>query len=91
MGKSTVSCQLAHGLARDEDTQVGLLDVDLCGPSVPTIMGLVGESVHKSNLGLSPVYLEDNLAVMSIGFLLADHDEVTNPDSDPQCASMFER
>eukprot|EP00656_Telonema_subtile_P040786 TRINITY_DN45866_c0_g1_i1.p1 TRINITY_DN45866_c0_g1~~TRINITY_DN45866_c0_g1_i1.p1 ORF type:complete len:325 (+),score=90.01 TRINITY_DN45866_c0_g1_i1:144-1118(+) len=75
VGKSTVSCQLAHGLARDEDRQVGLLDIDICGPSVPTIMGLVGETVHKSNLGLSPVYVEDNLAVMSIGFLLADPDE----------------
>ena len=55
---------------------MGLLDIDLCGPSVPTIMGLVDETVHKSNLGLSPVYLEENLAVMSIGFLLSDPDEV---------------
>jgi len=75
VGKSTVSCQLAHGLARDENRQVGLLDIDICGPSVPTIMGLVGESVHRSNLGLSPVYVEDNLAVMSIGFLLEDQDQ----------------
>eukprot|EP00658_Telonema_sp_P-2_P005472 TRINITY_DN1203_c0_g2_i2.p1 TRINITY_DN1203_c0_g2~~TRINITY_DN1203_c0_g2_i2.p1 ORF type:complete len:298 (-),score=47.46 TRINITY_DN1203_c0_g2_i2:65-958(-) len=75
VGKSTVSCQLAHGLARDQDLQVGLLDIDICGPSVPTIMGLVGETVHKSNLGLSPVYTEENLAVMSIGFLVDDQDQ----------------
>jgi Mrp family chromosome partitioning ATPase len=26
--------------------------------------------VHKSSTGWSPVYVEDNLAVMSVGFLL---------------------
>jgi len=73
VGKSTTSTQLAHALAM-RDHLVGLLDIDICGPSVPRIMGLHGESVRKSNLGWSPVYVEDNLAVMSIGFLLPDPD-----------------
>ena len=73
VGKSTVSTQLTHALAM-RDHQVGLLDVDICGPSVPRIMGLKGEGVRKSNLGWEPVYVEDNLAVMSIGFLLPDPD-----------------
>jgi len=73
VGKSTVSTQLSHVLAM-RDHQVGLLDIDICGPSVPRIMGLKGEEVRKSNLGWSPVYVEDNLAVMSIGFLLPDPD-----------------
>ena len=47
--------------------QVGLLDIDICGPSIPKMLGLEGQEVHQSNTGWSPVYVEDNLAVMSIG------------------------
>jgi Mrp family chromosome partitioning ATPase len=56
-------------------TQVGLLDIDICGPSVPKLVGLENEEIHRSNLGWSPVYVEDNLAVMSIGFLLPNPDD----------------
>lgn len=75
VGKSTVSTQLARALATDPQTSVGLLDVDICGPSVPRLMGLEGEQVHTSNAGWSPVYIQDNLAVMSCGFLLDTLDE----------------
>jgi len=47
--------QLAMALA-GMDKQVGLLDIDICGPSQPTMMGVEGESVHQSSLGWSPVY-----------------------------------
>ena len=47
--------------------QVGLLDIDICGPSIPKMLGLEGEEIHQSNAGWSPVYVEDNLGVMSIG------------------------
>ncbi|ELK35109.1 Cytosolic Fe-S cluster assembly factor NUBP1 [Myotis davidii] len=43
VGKSTFSAHLAHALAEDENTQVALLDIDICGPSIPKIMGLEGE------------------------------------------------
>ncbi|XP_016047733.2 cytosolic Fe-S cluster assembly factor NUBP1 [Erinaceus europaeus] len=75
VGKSTFSAHLAHGLAEDEDTQVALLDVDICGPSIPKIMGLEGEQVHQSGSGWSPVFLADNLGVMSVGFLLSSPDD----------------
>lgn len=39
------------------------------------MLGLEGNDVHRSNSGWSPVYLEDNLAVMSIGFLLPTKDD----------------
>ncbi len=55
--------------------QVGLLDVDICGPSVPRMLGLEGREVHQSATGWSPVWLEDNLGVMSIGFMLPDKDD----------------
>lgn len=53
-------------------SQVGLLDIDICGPSVPKMTGLEGEEIHQSGSGWSPVYVQPNLAVMSIGFLLTD-------------------
>lgn len=40
VGKSTVATQLA--LLLSQNYEVGLLDVDICGPSVPTMLGLVG-------------------------------------------------
>ncbi|XP_071427759.1 cytosolic Fe-S cluster assembly factor NUBP1 isoform X3 [Pithys albifrons albifrons] len=75
VGKSTFSAVLAHGLAADEDKQVALLDIDICGPSVPKMMGLEGEQVHQSGSGWSPVYVEENLGVMSVGFLLSSPDD----------------
>jgi len=70
VGKSTVSSQLAQTLAMDDELNIGLLDIDICGPSAPRMMGLEGQEIHQSNEGWSPVYVEDNLAVMSVGFLL---------------------
>ncbi|XP_051569863.1 cytosolic Fe-S cluster assembly factor nubp1 isoform X3 [Myxocyprinus asiaticus] len=75
VGKSTFSAHLSHALASDDSKEVALLDVDICGPSIPKIMGLEGEQVHQSGSGWSPVYVEDNLAVMSIGFLLNSPDD----------------
>ena len=39
------------------------------------MLGLEGSDVHRSNTGWSPVYLEDNFAVMSIGFMLPNKDD----------------
>ena len=56
VGKSTVTTQLARVLASDEDLDVGVLDVDLCGPSVPRMLGVRDKKMHSSQLGLSPVF-----------------------------------
>jgi Mrp family chromosome partitioning ATPase len=74
VGKSTFSSQLAFTLA-SQGKQVGLLDIDICGPSIPTMLGLQGHEVHQSASGWSPVYVEDNLGVMSIGFMLPSQDD----------------
>ena len=49
--------------------QVGLLDVDITGPSIPRMLGLTGKSVMQCTDGWVPVYADadKNLAVMSIG------------------------
>lgn len=75
VGKTTFACQLAFCLAQQHGLQVGLLDVDICGPSVPRVMGLTGQEVHQSAAGWSPVYVDDNLGVMSIGFMLPNADD----------------
>uniref|UniRef100_K3YU84 Cytosolic Fe-S cluster assembly factor NBP35 n=1 Tax=Setaria italica TaxID=4555 RepID=K3YU84_SETIT len=74
VGKSTFSAQLSFALAEMEH-QVGLLDIDICGPSIPKMLGLEGQDIHQSNLGWSPVYVESNLGVMSIGFMLPNPDD----------------
>jgi Mrp family chromosome partitioning ATPase len=37
--------------------------------------GVEKEQVHRSNTGWTPVYAEDNLAVMSVGFMLSKRDD----------------
>ncbi|EPX73081.1 iron-sulfur cluster assembly ATPase Nbp35 [Schizosaccharomyces octosporus yFS286] len=74
VGKSTFSSQLAWALSLEEDKQIGLMDVDICGPSIPRIMGVEKEEAHQSSEGWSPIYVCPNLAVMSIGFLLPSDD-----------------
>jgi ATP-binding protein involved in chromosome partitioning len=69
VGKSTVAVNLAVALAK-AGRQVGLLDVDIHGPSVPKLTGLEDQTVHSDGVALLPVRVADNLAVMSIGFLL---------------------
>ncbi|CAI6012206.1 unnamed protein product [Closterium sp. NIES-65] len=74
VGKSTFAAQLAWHLAH-QDKQVGLLDIDICGPSIPRLMGVEGEEIHASASGWSPVYVDDRLGVMSIAFMLPHPDD----------------
>jgi Mrp family chromosome partitioning ATPase len=73
VGKSSISNAVSRLLAEKE--AIGLLDLDITGPSLPRMMGVEGEQVHQSNSGWSPVYVSDNLSIMSIGFMLPNPDE----------------
>ncbi|RDB28987.1 Cytosolic Fe-S cluster assembly factor CFD1 [Hypsizygus marmoreus] len=74
VGKSSVSTQLALNLHASSPTaRVGILDVDLTGPSIPRMLGVDGQGVHQSSDGWVPVYADGSaarLACMSVGFLL---------------------
>eukprot|EP01083_Nonionella_stella_P117417 349908_1 len=70
VGKSTISSQLAWSLA-NYGYDVGILDIDICGPSIARMMGVENEQVHKSQFGWTPVYRKSNLSVMSVAFLLS--------------------
>ncbi|GAA5826841.1 hypothetical protein JCM11251_002914 [Rhodosporidiobolus azoricus] len=59
VGKSSVSVQLALSLlAADPSLRIGLLDVDLTGPSLPRMLGMEGREVLASREGWVPVYLD---------------------------------
>lgn len=74
VGKSTVSANLAAGLAM-EGLRTGLLDVDVHGPSIPRLLKLTGFRPEMSPRGMLPVEWHWNLGVMSIGFLLPGKDD----------------
>jgi len=73
VGKSTVAVNLAAALMM-AGRRVGLLDVDIHGPSIPTLLGLEGEKILGSEDGLLPVDI-GGLKVMSLGFLLENQDD----------------
>lgn len=76
VGKSTVTALLARAMAHKYAEQnFGVLDIDICGPSQPRMFGVRDEQVHQSGSGWSPVYVDDNLSIMSIGFLLGSPDD----------------
>jgi ATP-binding protein involved in chromosome partitioning len=69
VGKSTVAANLACGLAAN-GLKVGLLDVDVYGPSLPTLFGIAGHRpVMRPDKKLEPI-VKAGLKLMSIGFIV---------------------
>jgi len=73
VGKSTVAVNLATALMLS-GKRVGLLDVDIHGPSIPTLLGLEQETIRGCEEGLLPIE-QGALKVMSLGFLLKNPDD----------------
>ncbi|GAC93204.1 hypothetical protein PHSY_000767 [Pseudozyma hubeiensis SY62] len=77
VGKSTISANLAVALSLTDlagrKPRVGLLDLDIFGPSVPKLMGLegMGEPELTSYGGLIPMK-NHGVSCMSMGFLLGN-------------------
>jgi len=74
VGKSMVSAQLAFALAR-KGYRVGLLDIDICGPTVPKMLGVRGQGALNGPNGVLPIRVNDNLCAMSIGFVVENDTE----------------
>lgn len=71
VGKSTVATNIAVSLSL-KGKKVGLMDVDIHGPSIPKMLGLEGSPLRGSEEGMLPVEYSEGLSVMSIGFMLRD-------------------
>lgn len=75
VGKSSVCVNTAAALAK-LGYKVGILDVDIHGPSVPRLLGLKGQLDGDSRGGLiKPKKYNDNLYVVSMDSLLKDTDQ----------------
>ena len=69
VGKSTTAVNLALALAA-EGANVGILDADIYGPSVPMMMGIEGRPESDDGQTMEPME-NYGVQVMSIGFLVA--------------------
>jgi Mrp family chromosome partitioning ATPase/predicted Fe-Mo cluster-binding NifX family protein len=74
VGKSTVAANIATALAV-AGRRIGLLDIDVHGPSIPRLLGVEGMPIGGSKDELYPLAIGDNLHVMSVGFMLRSQDD----------------
>ncbi len=73
VGKSTTTVNLAHALMC-EGAKVGILDADIYGPSIPTMLGLQGQKPSTKDGSLMSPIDAGGLCAMSIGFLVPAND-----------------
>ena len=74
VGKSTIAANIAASLLHS-DKRVGLLDIDLHGPSIPKLLGLGPVQLEQGENGIIPYQLTENFKVLSIGFMLPRNDQ----------------
>ena len=74
VGKSTVACNIAITLA-NQGYKVGLLDADIYGPSVPTLLG-IGDKEPKVEDGKFLPFKVFGIKAMSIGFLVNEEQAI---------------
>jgi ATP-binding protein involved in chromosome partitioning len=75
VGKSTTTVNLAYALIA-EGARVGILDADIYGPSIPTLLGLKNAKPSSVDGKLMDPLTAHGLNAMSIGFLV-DKDDAT--------------
>ncbi|WP_372883095.1 iron-sulfur cluster carrier protein ApbC [Psychromonas sp.] len=73
VGKSTVSVNLALALA-ENGAKVGVLDADIYGPSIPTMLGVKGAQPLSADGKLMLPIEAHGIVCNSIGFLVAEED-----------------
>ncbi len=71
VGKSSCTVLLAKEL-RKRGYQVGILDADITGPSIPRLMNVAKEKAYGTNDAIQPVVDKDGIKLMSLNFLMED-------------------
>lgn len=71
VGKSSVSAQLALSLAH-QGQAVGILDADICGPSIPRILHSLHSKVIANSQGEWEPVRTAGIALFSLGFLMPE-------------------
>jgi ATP-binding protein involved in chromosome partitioning len=71
VGKSTVAVNLAYSLA-NHGRNVGLLDLDIHGPSIPKMLGIEEQKPAVIGKMIEPIHVTGTLTVISMGFFLPD-------------------
>ncbi len=71
VGKSCIAVNLAVWLST-QGKNVGLLDIDIHGPSTPKLLNLEHSRLQGLGDKIKPILYSDTLKIMSIGFLLQD-------------------
>jgi ATP-binding protein involved in chromosome partitioning len=74
VGKSSIAANLAVWLSM-QGKNVGLLDIDIHGPSIPKLLNLEGMNIQAVGEKMLPVIYSDTLKIMSIGFLLRNEND----------------
>ncbi len=75
VGKSTVAVNLAYGLLLN-GKKVGLLDVDIHGPSIAKMVGIEGQPIVANQNGrIAPIIRHQNLSVISVASFLKSTDD----------------
>lgn len=72
VGKSFVTASLAVAM-RKQGYEVGILDADITGPSIPKMFGIHGPA-KGNDMGLFPIPGEDGTKIMSLNLLMEDEE-----------------
>ena len=70
VGKSTIAVNLAIAL-KNLNYNVGILDADIYGPSIPKMMGISEKPKSEDGVNLIPIK-KFNIQCMSIGFMISE-------------------
>jgi ATP-binding protein involved in chromosome partitioning len=70
VGKSTIAVNLAISL-KNLNHNVGILDADIYGPSIPKMMGISEKPKSEDGINLIPIK-KFNIQCMSIGFMVSE-------------------
>ena len=71
VGKTTIAVNLAIALS-SHGFRTGLLDLDIHGPDVATMLGIEGMRLESMNMKIEPFSVMGNLSVISMAFLLPE-------------------